>query len=41
MYKLNESQDLLKYSDFDYISNNLDRKFILDYVYLLKRKSML
>ncbi len=41
MYKLNESQDLLKYSDFDYISNKLDRKFILDYVYLLKRKSML
>ncbi len=41
MYELSESQDLLKYSDSDYVSDKLDRKFILNYVYLFKRESML
>ncbi len=40
MYKLNKSQDLLKYSDSDYVSDKLNRKFILNYVYLLKKESM-
>jgi len=41
MYKLNESQDLLKYSDFNYILDKLNRRFILNYVYLLKKESVL
>ncbi len=41
MYKLNESQDLFKYSDSDYILDKLNRKFILNYIYLLKRESVL
>jgi len=40
MYELSESQDLLKYSNSDYASDKLDRRFILNYVYLLKRESM-
>ncbi len=40
MYKLNKSQDLLKYSDSDYVSDKLNRRFILDYVYLFKRESV-
>jgi len=41
MYELNESQDLLKYSDFNYVSDKLDRRFILDYVFLFKREFVL
>ena len=40
IYKLNESQDLLKYSDSDYASDKLDRRSILNYVYLFKKESM-
>ncbi len=40
MYKLSKSQDLLKYSDSDYVLDKLDRRFILDYVYLLKKEFM-
>ncbi len=40
MYELNESQDLLKYSDSDYASDKLDKRFILSYVYLFKRESV-
>jgi len=38
MYELSENQDLLKYSDSDYASDKLDRRFILDYVFLLKKE---
>ncbi len=41
MYKLSKSQDLFKYSDSDYASDKLDRRFILNYVYLFKRESIL
>ncbi len=41
MYKLNKSQDLFKYSDSDYASDKLNRRFILDYIYLLKKESIL
>ncbi len=41
MYKLNESQDLLKYSDSDYASDKLNRRFILNYVFLFKKEFML
>ncbi len=41
MYELSKSQDLLKYSDFNYVSDKLNRRFILDYVFLLKEESML
>ncbi len=40
MYELNESQDLLKYFNSDYASDKLDRRFILNYVFLLKKESM-
>ncbi len=38
MYELSESQDLLKYFNFNYVSDKLNRKFILNYVYLLKKE---
>jgi len=38
MYKLSKSQDLFKYSDSDYASDKLDRRFILNYIYLLKKE---
>jgi len=41
MYKLNKSQDLLKYFNFNYVSDKLDRKFILNYVYLFKKEFVL
>jgi len=41
MYKLNESQDLFKFSDSDYVSDKLDRRFILNYVFLLKEEFVL
>ncbi len=41
MYELNKSQDLLKYSNSDYASDKLDRRFILDYIFLLKEESVL
>ena len=40
MYELSKSQDLLKYSDSDYASDKLDRRFILNYIYLLKKEFM-
>ena len=40
MYKLSKSQDLFKYSDSDYASDKLDRRFILNYIYLLKKESV-
>ncbi len=40
MYELSESQDLFKYFDSDYVSDKLDRRFILNYVYLLKKESV-
>jgi len=41
MYELSESQDLLKYFNSNYISDKLDRRFILNYVFLLKREFVL
>jgi len=41
MYELSESQDLLKYFNSDYVSNKLNRKSILNYVFLLKEESVL
>jgi len=40
MYELSKSQDLLEYSDFNYASDKLDKRFILNYVYLLKKESV-
>jgi len=40
MYKLNESQDLLEYSDSDYALNKLNRRFILNYIFLFKKESV-
>jgi len=40
MYELSKSQDLLKYFNSDYVSDKLDRRFILNYVYLLKKESV-
>jgi len=41
MYELSESQDLLKYFNSDYVLNKLNRKSILNYVFLLKEESVL
>jgi len=41
MYELSKNQDLLKYSDSDYVSDKLDRRFILNYVFLFKKEFML
>jgi len=41
MYELSESQDLLKYFNSDYASNKLDRRSILNYVFLFKKEFML
>ncbi len=41
MYELSKSQDLLKYFNSDYTSDKLDRRSILDYVFLLKKESIL
>jgi len=40
MYKLNKSQDLLEYFNSDYVSDKLNRRFILNYVFLLKKEFM-
>jgi len=40
MYELSKSQDLLKYFNSNYASDKLDRKFILNYVFLLKKEFM-
>ena len=40
MYELNESQDLLKYFDSDYASDKLDKRSILNYVFLFKKESV-
>ncbi len=41
MYSFNESQAMLKYSDFNYISDKQNQKLILKYIYMLKDKSVL
>ncbi len=41
MYSFNESQAMLKYSDFNYASDKQNSKLILEYIYMLKDESML
>jgi len=41
MYSFNESQAMLKYSDFNYVLNKQDQKSILECVYMLKDESVL
>jgi len=41
MYSSNESQAMLKYSDFNYTLNKQNQKSILECVYMLKDKSVL
>ncbi len=41
IYELSENQDLLKYFNFDYASDKLDRRFILNYVFLLEKEFIL
>ena len=38
MYRLSESQNLIKYSDSDYISDKQNQKSVLDYVYMLEEE---
>ncbi len=38
IYKLSESQNLIKYSDSDYILDKQDRRSILKHVYMLKKE---
>jgi len=41
MYSFNESQAMLKYSDFNYALNKQNQKSILECVYMLKDESVL
>ncbi len=41
MYNFNESQVMLKYSDFNYTLNKQNWKLILKYIYMLKDELML
>jgi len=41
MYSLNESQAMLKYSDFNYTLNKQNQKSILKYIYMFKDESVL
>jgi len=41
IYNFNESQAMLKYSDFNYASDKQNQKLILECVYMLKNKLML
>ncbi len=40
MYEVSESMKLVEYSDLDYISNRLDHKLILIYIYMLDEESV-
>jgi len=40
MYKVSESIKLVEYSDSDYISDKLDHKLILIYIYMLDEESV-
>ncbi len=40
MYKVSESMKLVEYSDSDYVSDRLDHKSILIYIYMLDEKSV-
>ena len=40
MYKVSESMKLVKYSNSDYVSNRLDYKLILIYIYMLDKESV-
>ncbi len=40
MYKVSESMKLVEYSDSNYISNKLDCKLILIYIYMLNEESV-
>jgi len=41
MYSSNESQAMLKYSDFNYASDKQNQKLILEHIYMLKDESVL
>ncbi len=41
MYSFNESQAMLKYSDFNYASDKQNWKLILRHIYMLKNESVL
>jgi len=41
IYELSESQDLFKYFNSDYASDKLNRRSILNYVFLLKEEFIL
>ncbi len=41
MYSLNESQAMLKYSNFNYTLDKQNQKLILKYIYMLKNKLIL
>ncbi len=40
MYKVSESMKLVEYSDSDYVSDRLDHKLILVYIYMLNEESV-
>ncbi len=40
MYEVSESMKLVEYSDSDYVSNRLDCKSILIYIYMLDEESV-
>jgi len=40
MYEVSESMKLVEYSDSDYVSNRLDHKLILIYIYMLDKESV-
>ncbi len=40
MYKVSESMKLVKYSDSDYMSDKLNHKLILFYIYMLDEESV-
>ncbi len=40
MYKVSESMKLVEYSDSDYVSDRLDCKLILIYIYMLDEESV-
>ena len=41
MYRLSKSQNSIKYSDSDYISDKQNQKSVLDHVYMLEEESIL
>ncbi len=41
IYNFNESQAILKYSDFNYTSDKQNQKLILKYIYMFKNESIL